>query len=85
MLSENLYLLSWSDALLFGLGLAVQAEALLKGLLFQHLPQVLQHTGPDGNRRHTLGHGLHEAVEGTGRAVPLSLVAPTARVRTHLT
>lgn len=101
MTSVNPYLLWWSDALLFVelvgalFGLAVQAEALLKGLLFQHqsgaqpqfvsLPKVLQHTGPDGDKRHTLGHGLHEAAEGTGRAVPLSLVAPTAQERTHLT
>jgi hypothetical protein len=101
MTSVNPYLLWWSDALLFVelvgalFGLAVKAEALLKGLLFQHqsgaqpqivsLPQVLQHTGPDGDRGHTLGHCLHEAVKGTGLAVPLSLVAPTAQERTHLT
>ena len=88
----------WRDALLLVelgalLGFAVQAEALLKGLLLQHqrgaqpevvrLAQVLEHAGPDGNRRHTLGHGLHKAVEGTGLTVPLGLVAATAQEGTH--
>lgn len=49
------------------------------------LPQVLQDAGPDGNRRDALGHGLHEAVERAGLAVPLHLVAATAQERADLT
>ena len=88
------HLLRWSDALLliklrclFGLNL--QAQPFLKGLVLEHqggaepevvgLPQVLEHAGPDGDGRDTLGHGLHEAVEGAGLAVPLHLVAAAAQ------
>lgn len=92
------YLLRRCDAFLLIelcalLGLAVQAEALLKGLLLQHqsgaqpqvvcLAQVLQHTRADGNRGHALRHGLHKAVESAGLAVPLGLVAATAQEWTH--
>lgn len=94
----TLYLLRWCDALLFVelralFGLAMQAEALLKGLLLQHqsrakpevvcLSQVLQNTWTDGNRRNALGHGFHKAVQGTGLAVSLSQVATAAQEWTH--
>jgi len=93
------HLLGGRDALLLVelgalLVLVVQAEALLRGLLLQHqsgaqpqvvrLAQVLEHTGPDGDGGHALGHGLHEAVQGTGLTVPLGLVAAAAQEGTHL-
>lgn len=88
------HLLGWSDALLLVelgclLGLDLQAQPLLEGLVLQHqggaepevvgLAQVLEDTGPDGDGRDALGHGLHKAVEGTGLAVPLHLVAAAAQ------
>lgn len=96
---ESSCLLRRRDALLFvelcaGLGLAVQTQALLEGLLLQHeggaqpqvvrLAQILQHAGPDGDGGHALGHGFHEAVQGAGLAVPLGLVTAAAQERTHL-
>ena len=93
------YLLGRADALLLVelgalLGLAVQAEALLEGLLLQHdggaqpqvvgLAQVLEHARSYGDGRHALGHGLHEAVEGGGLAVTLCLVAAAAQEGAHL-
>lgn len=71
------YLLRWCDALLLIelcalLGFTVQTETFFKGLLLQHecgaqpqvvgLAQVLQDAGADGDGRHALGHGFHEAV-----------------------
>lgn len=77
------------------LGFTVQTQAFFKGLLLQHeggaqpevvrLAQILQHARPDGNRRDTLGHGFHKAVQGAGLAVPLGLVTATAQERTHFT
>lgn len=93
------HLLRWRDALLLVelcalLGLDVQAEALLESLRLQHeggaqpqvvrLAQVLQHARPDGDGRHALRHGLHEAVERARLAVPLRLVAAAAQKRAHL-
>ena len=93
------HLLGWSDALLLIelgclLGLDLQAQPLLKGLVLQHqggaepevvgLAQVLEDAGPDGDGRDALGHGLHEAVEGAGLAVPLHLVAAAAQERADL-
>lgn len=43
------------------------------------LPQVLEDAGPDGDGGDALGHGLHEAVERAGLAVPLHLVAAAAQ------
>lgn len=88
------HLLRRSDALLLVklgclLGLNLQAQPFLKGLVLEHqggaepevvgLPQVLEHAGPDGDGRDTLGHGLHKAVESAGLAVPLHLVAAAAQ------
>ena len=93
------HLLWWRDALLLVelgalLGLDVQAEALLEGLRLQHergaqpqvvrLAQVLEHARPDGDGRHALRHGLHEAVERAGLAVALRLMAAAAQERAHL-
>lgn len=98
--STECYLLRWSDALLLIklcalLGFAVQAQALFKGLLLQHeggaqpqvvgFAQVLQHTGPDGDGRHTLRRSFNKAVQGAGLAVPLGLVAAAAQERAHFT
>lgn len=93
------HLLGRRDALLLVelgglLGLDLQAEALLEGLVLQHegraepevvgLAQVLQHAGPDGDGGHALRHGLHEAVQGARLAVALHLVAAAAQERADL-
>lgn len=93
------HLLGRRDALLLVelhslLGLHLQAQALLKGLVLQHergpqpevvrLAQVLQDAGPDGDRGHALGHGFHKTVQRTGLTVALHLVAAAAQERADL-
>lgn len=94
-----MYLLRGCDALLLVelgalFGFDVKAEAFLEGLLFEHeggaepqivrLAEVLEHARPDWDRRNTLRHGFHKAVERTGLAVSLSLVTAAAQERAHL-
>ena len=71
------------------LRLNLQTQTFFKSLVLEHqggaepevvgLPQVLEDAGPDGDGVDALGHGFHEAVERTGLAVPLHLVAAAAQ------